>query len=176
MVYEYRCYRYKKIFFSRSFTTTLHRTKSLLTSLKHPITVYKAGSIVVDFGSPKVLKTKLTKRENHRRFIKALSFIVLKLWQSAVSNQIFHYSFYITPKRITSWRGLFPRHCACEQHNSYQRNVRAVASRWQRRVGFDKLEIWTADLPLQRRTCCRLTKWTIQLQYIESDISAIMRE
>ena len=28
------------------------------------------------------------------------------------SNQIFHYTRWITPKRETSWRGPSPRHCA----------------------------------------------------------------
>ena len=28
------------------------------------------------------------------------------------SNQIFHYTRWITPKRVTSWRGPSPRHCA----------------------------------------------------------------
>ena len=43
------------------------------------------------------------------------------------------------------------------QHNSFQRNVAAVASRWQHRVQFDRPEIWTSDLPLQRRTRYRST-------------------
>ena len=29
-----------------------------------------------------------------------------------LSNQIFHYTHCITPKRVTSWRGLSTRHCA----------------------------------------------------------------
>ena len=32
--------------------------------------------------------------------------------QARVSNQIFHYTRWITPKRVTSWRGPSPRHCA----------------------------------------------------------------
>ena len=46
-------------------------------------------------------------------------------------NQIFHYTRCITLKRVTSFRGPSPRHCACGQHNSLRRNVAAVANRWK---------------------------------------------
>ena len=32
--------------------------------------------------------------------------------QNGVSNQIFHYTRCITPKRVTCWQGPLPRHCA----------------------------------------------------------------
>ena len=41
---------------------------------------------------------------------------------------------------------------APKQHSSFRRNVAEVASRWQHCVRFDRPEIWTLDLPLQRRT------------------------
>ena len=38
------------------------------------------------------------------------------------------------------------------QHSFFWKNVAAAASRWQHCVLFDRPEIWTSDLPLQRRT------------------------
>ena len=38
------------------------------------------------------------------------------------------------------------------QHSSFPRNVAEVANRWQHCVRFDRPEIWTLDLLLQRRT------------------------
>ena len=71
----------------------------------------------------------------------------------------FYYTRCNTPKHVRSSRGPSPRHCAraTRLHSSFWRNVAAVASRWQHCVRFDRPEIWTSDLPLQRRTCCRLT-------------------
>ena len=34
--------------------------------------------------------------------------------------KIFHYTRYITSKRLTSWRGLSPHHCASGQHISFE--------------------------------------------------------
>ena len=48
---------------------------------------------------------------------------------------------------------------APRQHRSYRRNVVAIPSRWQHCVWFDRPEIWTSDLPLQRRTRYRSTNW-----------------
>ena len=45
-------------------------------------------------------------------------------------SQIFHYSYYITPKRVTSWRETSLRYCACGQHSSFQK-----MSQQQRAVG-----------------------------------------
>ena len=39
--------------------------------------------------------------------------------------------------------------------------IAAVASRWHHCVRFDRLEIWMSDLPLQRWTRYRLTKWLV---------------
>ena len=48
---------------------------------------------------------------------------------------------------------------ALGQHISFWRNVAAVAMRrWQYCIWFDRLEVWTSDLPLQRR---RVTAWSI---------------
>ena len=48
--------------------------------------------------------------------IKQFYFDVLQLdisnFKGTKSNQIFHHTRCITPKRVTSWRGPFPRHCA----------------------------------------------------------------
>ena len=80
-------------------------------------------------------------------------------------NQIFHYtrSNELTSKYEEVFWGTkykespFPRHCACGEHNSFGRNVATMVSRWQRCVRFDRPEIWTSDLPLQRRTRYRST-------------------
>ena len=55
-------------------------------------------------------------------------------------NQIFHYTRWITPKRVTSWRA-YLRVVAPGQHSSFRRKVAAVASRWQHCVRFDWPEI-----------------------------------
>ena len=52
------------------------------------------------------------------------------------------------------------------QHSSFWRNVAAVASRWQHCVRFDRPEIWTSDLPLQRRTRYRSTSWPVHFFFI----------
>ena len=69
-----------------------------------------------------------------------------------ISNQIFHYTRCITPKRVTSWRGPSPHHCACGQYSFFRRMIAAVASRWQHCVRFSRPEIWTSDFQLQKRT------------------------
>ena len=65
--------------------------------------------------------------------------------------QIFVYARCITPKRVTSLRGRF-HVTAPGQHSFFRRIVATVGSRWQKRVWFDRPEIWTRDLPLQRGT------------------------
>ena len=52
------------------------------------------------------------------------------------SNQMFHYTRYISPKHVTSLRG-YLRVIAPRQHSSFRRNVTAVASRWLHYVWFD---------------------------------------
>ena len=47
------------------------------------------------------------------------------------------------------------------KHSSFWRNVAAVVSRWQHCVRFDRSEIWTSDLPLQRETRYRSTNWPV---------------
>ena len=47
------------------------------------------------------------------------------------------------------------------QHSFFRRNLAAVASRRQHCVQFDRPEIWTSDLPLQRRTRYRSTNWPV---------------
>ena len=56
------------------------------------------------------------------------------------SNQIFHYTRCSTPKGVTSLRAHL-RVIAPGQHSSFQRNVAAVARRWQQCVRFDRPEI-----------------------------------
>ena len=56
------------------------------------------------------------------------------------SNQIFHYTRCITPKRVTSLRGPSPSHCA-RATQLFLRNVAAEASRWQHCVRSDRPEI-----------------------------------
>ena len=79
-----------------------------------------------------------------------------------IPDLIFHYTRCITPKRATSLRSPSPRHCACGQRSSFRRNVAAVASRWHNCVQFDRPEIWTPDLPHQRRTRNRSTNWPVR--------------
>ena len=57
--------------------------------------------------------------------------------------------------------GLNPRVIAPGQHSSFRRNVAVVSSRWQRCIRFDRPDIWTSDLPLQRRTRYHSTNWPI---------------
>ena len=71
-------------------------------------------------------------------------------WQHWWSNQIFHYTCCNTPKRVTSWRGPFLRHCA-RATQLVSKKILAVASRKRRWVRFDRPKIWTFDLPLQKR-------------------------
>ena len=72
------------------------------------------------------------------------------------SNQIFHYTRSITPKRVTSWWSHL-RVIAPGQHGFFRRIVVAVPCPWQHCVRFDRPEIWTSDLPLQKQTCYRST-------------------
>ena len=46
------------------------------------------------------------------------------------TNQIFHYTRCNTPKRVTSWRGSFPRYCT-RANSSFRRNAAPEVSRWQ---------------------------------------------
>ena len=48
------------------------------------------------------------------------------LQETFKSNEIFHYTHCLTPKRVTSLKCLSPHHCAYEQHRSFQRNVTVV--------------------------------------------------
>ena len=52
------------------------------------------------------------------------------------------------------------------QHSYNRKNVTAMASRWQHCVRFDRPEIWTADLPIQRLTRCCSTNWHVFLKAI----------
>ena len=72
---------------------------------------------------------------------------------------IFHYTCCIAPMRATSLRGPFSCHCAFRKHISFQRNVAAVAIRWQHCVQIDRSEIRTSNHPLQRRTRHRSTNF-----------------
>ena len=74
------------------------------------------------------------------------------------ANQIkFHYTCYNTSKRVTSLQ-VHLRVISPGQHSSFWRNVAEVVSRRQHCVRFDLPEIWTWDLPLQRRMRYRSTK------------------
>ena len=46
-----------------------------------------------------------------KKYVITTNWITSKLLY-CISNQIFHYTRYITPKRVTSLRGPYPRHCA----------------------------------------------------------------
>ena len=82
--------------------------------------------------------------------------------QTDSNNQIFCYTRYITPKGVASLQGPSPRHCASGQHSFFKRNVAAVASCWQHYVRFDRSEIWTSDLSLQRRMRHRSINWSVR--------------
>ena len=58
-------------------------------------------------------------------------------------------------------------HCACRQHSFSRRDVVAVANRWQHCVQFDWPEIWTSDLPLQRRMRDGWTDWSVLVNYFK---------
>ena len=76
-------------------------------------------------------------------------------------NQMFHFTRCITPKRVTSLR-VHLRVIAPKQSSFFQRNVAAVASRWQLCVRFDRPEIGTSDLLFQRRTRYRSNNWLVK--------------
>ena len=62
-------------------------------------------------------------------------------------NQIFHYIYWITPKRVTSLRAHLCVIAPWRQHSS-SKKCRAVGNT----VRFDRLKFWTSDVPLQKRT------------------------
>ena len=70
------------------------------------------------------------------------------------------YSLYYT-KACNKFEGTHLRVIAPRQYSFFQRNVEAVASRWQDYVRFDWPEIWTLDLPLQRQTRYHSTNWPV---------------
>ena len=53
------------------------------------------------------------------------------------------------------------------QHSFFGKNVAAVANRWQHCAQFDRPEICTSDLPLQRRTRYRSTNWPVLLLMLD---------
>ena len=73
-------------------------------------------------------------------------------------------------KRVTSW-GAHLLVIAPAQHSSFQRNVATMAHRWQLCVRFDWPEIWTLNVPLQRRKHCRSTNLPVQKKmYINHNV------
>ena len=89
-----------------------------------------------------------------------------------VQDQIFYYTRWITPKRVTSWRGPSPRHCA-RATQLLSKKCRSGGSRWQHCVRFDRPEIWTSDLPLQRRTRYRSTNWPVWCKILTLTIKTL---
>ena len=77
------------------------------------------------------------------------------------SNQIFHYTRCILPKRVTRLASPSPFHCARATQLLSKKCSSRVASRWQHYVRFERPEIWTSHLPLQKRTRYRSTNWPI---------------
>ena len=75
-------------------------------------------------------------------------------------NQIFYYTRWITPKRVTSWRGPSPRHCA-RATQLLSKKCRSGGEPLATLCRFDRPEIWTSDLPLQRRTRYSSTNYNI---------------
>ena len=75
-----------------------------------------------------------------------------------VLNQIFHYTPGITPIRCNEFAGVISSSLRLRATQLLSKNCRRVASRWQLFVEFEQSEIWTSDLPLQRRTRYRSTK------------------
>ena len=59
------------------------------------------------------------------------------------------------------------------QHCPFQRNVAAVVSRWQSCVPFDRAEIWTSNLSLQRRMRYRSTNWSVEVLASQANLSLI---
>ena len=66
------------------------------------------------------------------------------------------------PKRVTSWRGLSPRHCSRATQFRYGKNVATVRSRWQHCGQFNRPEAWTSNLPPPKRMRYHSTNWTVQ--------------
>ena len=90
------------------------------------------------------------------------------------SNRIFLYTRCIMPKRVTSWQGPSPHRCS-RAHSSFRIIVAAVASRWQHCVRFDRPEIWTPDLPLQRLKRYRSTNWSVNFGLNIKIVERVMR-
>ena len=101
----------------------------------------------------------------------ALTLRLFKLWYylpsqnshfiKAKSNQIFHYTRYVLRRTVLRVGGAHFLVITPEQHSFFQRNVAAVASCWQLCFWFDRPEIWTSDLLLQRRARYRSTNWPV---------------
>ena len=77
------------------------------------------------------------------------------------------------PKNVVNLRGPSLCHRACGQHSSFRRNVRAVMNCWQPSAQFDRTEILTLDLPLQRQTQHCLTNWPVVKQNYGMSISVL---
>ena len=54
------------------------------------------------------------------------------------------------------------------KHSSFRRNAAAVTSRWQLCVRFNRPEIWTLDLSLQKQTRYRSTNFPVNYKVIKS--------
>ena len=83
-----------------------------------------------------VTQTCYTHRCNTASARKIKSFIILAVYAEACNEFVGHISASLRPGNTAP----------------FEENVPAVAGRWQHCVRFDRPEIWTSDLPLQRRT------------------------
>ena len=101
--------------------------------------------------------------------LKSSVLVLLEFWMKNFQINSYHllYTRCNTPKRVTSLRGPSPRHCA-RATSFFRRNVAAVASRWQHCVRFDRPEIKTPDLPLQRQTCYRSANWPVLIHLLKT--------
>ena len=119
----------------------------------------------VNPGRPTARRTLLPlHHRSYHYIITAQSSVAEPQCTNIKSNQIFHYTRCNTPKCVTSLRAQL-RVIAPGQHSFFGRNVAAMASRWQHCVRFERPEIWTSDLPLQRQTRYRSTNWPVMHKY-----------
>ena len=115
------------------FTLTTHWGESEFLSCKNMTKVLVHGTTSIDYGYSPLQNAMHWQSKT----------LFLWLWLQCfvgASNQIFHYTCCITPKRVTSLQAHL-RVIAPGQHSSLRRNVASVASRWQHCVQFDGPEI-----------------------------------
>ena len=82
----------------------------------------------------------------------------------------------VCAKACNEFAGLIYASLRQQPHSFFRRNVGAMTNRCQQCVQFDRPEIWTSDLPLQRRTRYRPTNWSVSAIYAGFNFSFFFSE